>query len=272
MKNKMTNMFRKIVGFNALERKIMHCHQEQMQLIGALISKQNKNISKLTDLSQSEFKVFSQWGDDGIIQWLIEQLPIANEFFIEFGVQHYIESNTRFLLKNNNWSGLILDGNQDYIDFIKNDPIYWQHDIIALCHFLTKENIDNLLKENSPCEDIGLLSIDIDGNDYWIWESIHSLSPRIVVCEYNGTWGSELPLSTPYKEDFYRTQAHYSNLYFGASIQSLIHLSHEKGYVFVGTNSNGNNAYFVRKDIFHFIENKIEEVKIFSPKFRNHAI
>ena len=99
---------------------------------GSILYKQNlqKNSKNIIDY---EFKVFSQWGEDGIIAFLINNLNIENKFFVEFGVENYVESNTRFLLKKNNWSGLIIDSSIKNIDFIKKDQIYWKHDIKALC-------------------------------------------------------------------------------------------------------------------------------------------
>ena len=97
--------------------------------------------------------------------------------------------------------------------------------------------------------EIGLLSIDIDGNDYWVWEAINVINPAIVICEYNGLFGSTYPISIPYNPDFYRTKAHFSNLYFGASLPALVILGNKKGYDFVGSNSAGSNAFFVKKNL-----------------------
>ena len=99
----------------------------------------NLNLQKNSkNILDYEFKVFSQWGEDGIIAFLINNLNIENKFFVEFGVENYVESNTRFLLKKNNWSGLIIDSSIKNIDFIKKDQIYWRHDIKALCEYISK--------------------------------------------------------------------------------------------------------------------------------------
>ena len=98
-------------------------------------------------------------------------------------------------------------------------------------------------------EDIGLLSIDIDGNDYWIWEAINVIKPRIIVAEYNSAFGATKKLTVPYKSDFVREQEHFSELFFGASLAALCHMAEIKGYDFIGTTSAGVNAYFVRKDL-----------------------
>ena len=98
-------------------------------------------------LSDVEFKVFSQWGEDGIIQFLISRVPIESEIFIEFGVESYRESNTRFLLMNNDWRGLIMDGNKDYMKRIQDDDIYWRHDLTSIAVFITRDNINQVINK-----------------------------------------------------------------------------------------------------------------------------
>jgi hypothetical protein len=197
-----------------------------------------------------EYQAFSQAGDDGIIQHLVRVVPISERTFVEFGVQNYLESNTRFLLMKDNWSGLILDGSQKNIDFIQSDSIYSRHALQAECAFVTTANINQILENHAPSSKaIGLLSIDIDGNDYWIWKAIHSAEPAIVVTEYNFRFGPSRAVTVPYDENFVRARAHYSNIYYGASLKALWILAREKGYDLVCCNSYGNNAFWVRKDL-----------------------
>ena len=199
--------------------------------------------------TENEFRVFSQWGEDGTIQFLVRHLEIQNKIFVEFGVENYTESNTRFLLINNNWSGLIIDGDKRNVDYIKNDPIYWRYNLKAVHSFVTKDNINSTLSENGIKGEIGILSIDIDGNDYWVWKAINLISPAIVIIEYNFRFGKDKAVTIPYDENFMRSKAHHSNIYYGASLKALCLLAEQKGYVFVGCNSAGNNAFFVRKDL-----------------------
>lgn len=209
---------------------------------------ENNTDKILNNIHLAEFKVFSQWKDDGIIQFLVNYLEIESKTFIEFGVQDYTESNTRFLLINNNWTGLIMDGTEDNIQNIKKQDIYWKYNLSAVTAFITGENINGLIEQNGFTGEIGLLHIDIDGNDYWVWKEISIISPIVVIVEYNSVFGKDNAWTVPYKPYFYRTDEHYSNLYFGSSLQSLCDLAKEKGYLFIGCNSNGNNAYFVRND------------------------
>lgn len=229
---------------------------DEKVLFGKILVNQilNKEVTSLKDV---EFKIFSQFGDDGIIQWLINNIDIDNEFFVEFGVENYKEANTKFLMFNNNWSGFVMDGSTENIENLKKQDYFWKYDLKAKDVFITKENINDLLLEQNINPNVGLLHIDLDGNDYYIFNEINCLNPNILILEYNSLFGIEREISVPYREDFYRTKAHYSNLYFGASLKALHSLAYKKGFVFIGCNQAGNNAYFVRKDK---INSKIKEV------------
>lgn len=226
---------------------------EKIQLtLGRIENKQNQTLGLIkphAELSDLEFSSFSQWGEDGIIQYLIQNMEIPQKIFVEFGVENYLESNTRFLLQNNNWAGLVFDGSEKHITQLKSDPIYWRFNLKAETAFITRENINELIKKNGISGEIGLLSVDIDGNDYWVWQAIDSIKPRIVICEYNSTFGPDHAVTIPYDASFQRNKAHYSNLYYGCSIAALELLGHKKGYTLVGSNSAGNNAFFVRNDL-----------------------
>ena len=221
---------------------------EQQQLISGQILCALQSDKKITSVRDAEFNVFSQYGDDGIIQYLIQNINSIETTFIEFGVEDYKESNTRFLLMNNYWRGLVIDANVKNICSLKKTNICWQYNLTVSSHFVTKHNINQIFVANGFSGEIGLLSIDVDGNDYWIWEAITAVSPAIVIVEYNSVFGIKYSITIPYTDNFYRTTAHYSNIYWGASLKALNLLAEKKGYLFVGCNSAGNNAYFVRND------------------------
>ena len=241
-------------------------------LLGNIKSDLNNN-KKIKNLSETEFKVFSQWGEDGIIDYLIENLFLKNDhIFIEIGVENYLESNTRYLLIKRNWRGLLIEKSQEDVEFIKKDSIYWKHDLTVLNAFVTKKNINELILENINSKNIGLLSIDIDGNDYWIWEALNSITPCIVVIEYSSRFGKDNSEVIPkiYDEQFERVKYHYSNIVYGASLKALIELADKKNYFFAGSNSAGTNAFFIRKDLQNekikpvsleegFVQSKIRE-------------
>ena len=222
----------------------------QRTLIGRELAWRVRELESISDFSEVEFSVFSQWGDDGIIQWLIRRISGLSETFVEFGVEDYQEANTRFLLVNDNWRGLVMDGSSRNIDAIRRDAISWRHDLQSKCAFVTAENIDQLLLEHGFEGDIGLLHIDIDGNDYWVWRALTAVRPAIAIVEYNSVFGAERAITIPYDPKFSRGRP-FSVLYFGASLPALCDLAKSKGYDFVGSNSAGNNAFFVRSELNH---------------------
>jgi len=244
-------------------------HVERQTVLSALLlAKLNRGKEKLGALSDSEFSGFSQWGEDGIIDWLIDRLPGLPHTFVEFGVGDYRESNTRLLLHLRNWRGLVMDGSVEQINNIQKQDIYWRYDLTAECALIDRDNINDLISRAGFKGDIGLLSVDIDGNDYWVWQAVDAVSPIIVVCEYNAVFGDKYQLSVPYQPAFQRTRAHSSNLYFGASLPALIALGEAKGYSFVGTNSHGCNAVFVRNDHAMKVLSSLGEVRSYPSRIR----
>lgn len=231
--------------------------ERQLLIFGKLMAENVKYKKNITSISEVEFQVFSQFGDDGIIQWLINNLDIPNKTFIEFGVENYRESNTRFLMMNNNWSGFVMDGSESNVGQIINSEYFWKYSLLVKAVFIDTDNINSLLLSSGLDKEIGILHIDLDGNDYWVWKAINVVSPIIVILEYNSIFGIDRAITTPYDKAFFRTKAHYSNLYFGASLRALYELSAEKGYSFIGCNSAGNNAYFVRRDKLNDSVNEI---------------
>lgn len=222
--------------------------QEKSLFLNARIYANAVQDKRLRSLEEAEFQVYSQFGEDGIIQWLIHNVAIDNKTFIEFGVEDYTEANTRFLLMNNNWSGLVMDGSEANMKRLNSWDYLWKYDLTAVAAFITKDNINQIILDAGFQGDIGILSIDLDGNDWWILNAIECVSPRILICEYNNIFGDEKKVTVPYDAEFVRTKKHYSNLYWGCSIAAFRGWAKENGYYYMGSNSAGNNAFFVRKD------------------------
>lgn len=235
------------IGAGRLRSIEERCKRIQ-EALGRFEGRQLYNLAA-ADIHGAEFRVFSQWGEDGILQHLLRHVPVSRRIFVEFGVENYTESNTRYLLINNNWAGLVIDGSSENIDFIKHDDIYWRYNLKAESAFITKDNINRLIQQNGISGEIGLLSIDIDGNDYWVWEAMDVVVPSLIVAEYNARFGPERAVTVPYDAGFVRFAAHHSNIYYGASLAALCLLGKRKGYSFVGCNTAGNNAFFVRNEL-----------------------
>jgi hypothetical protein len=202
-------------------------------------------------LWQHEFKVFSQWGEDGIIQYLVNNLNIINLTFIEFGVEDFFESNCRFLLMKNRWSGFVIDGSEKNINRIRSSYFYWQYPLRCRASFITRENVESILEESCFGKELGLLSVDIDGVDYFVLEALENWRPAILIVEYNEVFGYERSVSVPYDPKFVRMRKHKSNLYYGASLPAFCFLANKRNYALVGTNSVGSNAFFVRRELLN---------------------
>ncbi len=214
-------------------------------LLGKSMARINAALTN-NQFCDSEFKVFSQFGDDGLIQYCLSKIaPGIPKTFVEFGIQDYSESNTRFLLQGYAWSGLVIDGSSKFIKTLRDSDISWRNNIKSINAWITKENIDELVSSYGA-QGLGILSIDIDGNDYWIWEAIKSVDPWIVIVEWNALFGPKKKITVPYRADFDRTAAHHSNQFYGASLSALDSLAKSRGFSLVGVNSAGNNAYFIK--------------------------
>ena len=256
-----------------IEKKIIERDDAQKLLIGKQLCFLQKSIQPKS-LSDIEFKVFSQWGEDGILEYILSKIPIENKFFIEFGVENYNESNTRFLMMNRNWAGLIIDGSKVNIDYVKNRDYFWKYDLTAIDSFITKENINDLLSHQLKYlgidSNIGLLSVDIDGVDYWVLNEINCINPSIIICEYNSIFGNKQPLTVPYDQEFIRGNKHHSNLYFGANLKAFDNLLDERGYVYIGNNMQNSNAFFVKKELAEkYLPNLLNNILPFeSSRFR----
>ena len=244
-------LLRKAKNFDVSDLKDSNDIKSMRVNIGQIQAKLNAQLESISNLKEVEFQVFSQWGEDGILQYLISVLDIPNETFIEFGVEDYQESNSRLLAIMNNWSGLVIDGSEENFNyFTKSDSVAWRNDIQFINAFVTAESIERYIQlflNRGFSPEIGLLSVDIDGMDYWVFKKIKSIQPIILILEYNSVFGLE-PLTLPYVEDFVWKNEPGTHQYWGAGLAALHDVAESKGYIFIGCNSAGNNAFFVRKD------------------------
>lgn len=224
---------------------------------------------RIGTLADVEFRVWSQWGEDGIIEWLCQKIPQIPRSFVEFGVENFSEANTRFLIENRGWRGLVIDGNEEHMRSLRDHPVYWRHDLTAVSAFVTAENINELITTHGFGGELGILSVDIDGNDYWVLNAIDCVRPAIIICEVNGVFGDLHAITVPYRPDFQRLETHYSGQYFGCSLAAVQRLCARKGYAFIGTNSTGVNAFFVREDLAGPALSAVREIRAWPPRHRD---
>ena len=208
----------------------------------------NEKYNNSRRISRHGFKVYSQSDEDGIIQEIFNRIGTKSKSFLEIGVGDGLENNTLLLLQKG-WSGVWIDGDKNFekkiIDTFSSDLESGR--LIYKCEFLHKDNVDSLIKTFIPPggEEIDFLSVDVDGNDYYLMDALHSISPRVIAVEYNAKFVP--PMEWRIKYD----PAHNwdNSDYFGASLKSYELLLMGKGYFLVGCSITGTNAFFVRKDL-----------------------
>ncbi|MDR1850194.1 MAG: hypothetical protein LBQ75_09145 [Zoogloeaceae bacterium] len=196
-------------------------------------------------LERHGYKVFSQNDEDGIIAEIFSRIGVTNKVFVEFGVQNGLECNTHFLL-HKGWNGLWIEGDAKSCASIRklfSVPIESGR-LKVVNAFIDKDNINGIIGGGGVNGEIDLLSIDIDGNDYWVWEAISCIQPRVVVIEYN----AKFPPDFEWVMEYNKNHIWNGNDKHGASLKSLELLGQKSGYQLVGTNLNGVNAFFVKQD------------------------
>ena len=243
---------------------------EVRSLIGKniLIKKRNDYLN-FKSINDAEEKFFSQNGEDGIIDYILEILNVKDPKFIEIGVEDYIEANTRLLYHIRNSLGLIVDQSIDINKLSKNLDL-WKGRIKVLKKSVTPKNINEIINYENFNKDLDLFSIDIDGLDYWVIKELPANFAKICIAEYNPLFGSENEITVPNIENFDRTNYHYSNLCWGVSLKGLINLMNEKNFTFLGTNNFKNNAFFINRDFEQLFKKIILDKNIELENYTNH--
>jgi hypothetical protein len=208
-----------------------------------------RSQSDVPGLARYEYSWLSQNGEDGILRYLFDEIGFESRWFVEFGFGAAQCNALRLMLKEG-FHGLLMDGSRDNVACFKHAAA--QHGIdrvTAVQAFITLDNLQQLIKDNGVPRDIDFLSLDVDGNDYWFWEALDCISPRVVCIEYNAGIGPDLALTVPYDPAFERYSKHASGFYYGASLAALESLGKRKAYYLIGCDSTGTNAFFLRDDI-----------------------
>ena len=195
-------------------------------------------------LTAQRFRGMSQNEEDGITLALLREIGPGSNRFVEIGCGDN-GGNSGFLALECGWSGLMLDGDASRIAVAR--ALYGGGPVSVVQAWITRESIDDVIKTHGLDGEIDLLSIDIDGNDYWIWDAIHACRPRVVIVEYNSLFGADLAVTIPYEESFNHKK--YGKGYYGASLQALTHLAGRKCYRLVAVEPRGVNAFFLRNDV-----------------------
>lgn len=215
------------------------------------------------DLSQTGVRVFSQFEEDGILLAIMAAIGASRKTFIDLGSANGINSNCANLAINLGWNGLFIDGDADSIAegkaFYARHPDTWIHPPTFRQGFIQCENVNELITEAGFSGEVDLLSIDLDGNDYWIWNAVTAVKPNVVIIETHVEFGFE-SIVVPYDKDYYYPGKHPD--YHGASVPAMKKLGEKLGYRLVASNHYGFNTIYVREDLAQTVlpEISVEQV------------
>jgi len=194
------------------------------------------------DLLSQRFGYLSQNDEDGVLLAIFKRIGTTDRRFAEIGCGMN-GGNSGFLAQELAWRGLMVDVRSSAIKKIK--VRFAGQNVKAVKQRVTCEGINGLLTKHGLTGEIDFLSIDIDSNDYWVWEAVTACSPRVVAIEYNWLFGPERSVTIPYDPTF--TLSGTLRSYRGASLTALVHLGGRKGYRLIATERV--NAFFLRNDI-----------------------
>lgn len=200
------------------------------------------------------FKCHSQNSEDGILLYIFSLIGTTNKIAVEICAGAGIECNSANLVINHGWWALLFDGSAENIAagaaFFQTNPRSFIRPPLLAEAWITRDNVNGLIRDNGVSGEIDLLTIDVDGNDYWIWDALDVISPRVVIveCQANN-WGSGRAVTIPYQEDFVADFSAGGFTYCGASLPAFVKLGRRKGYRLVGVERYGFNAFFIRDDI-----------------------
>ena len=212
-----------------------------------------EKTQRLLDFDEIEFRNHSQNGEDGILWYIFSLIGTVSKKVVEICASDGIQCNAANLIINDGWTGLLFDGNDALVksgkEYYKTHPDTFVYPP-KLCHaWVTAENINELITANGFRGEIDLLSLDIDGIDYWLWNAIEAINPRVVVTEIQAIWGSDVSVTVPYRPDFKAEFVNGFGVYCGASLPAFVKLGKKKGYRLVGCQRYGFNAFFIRDDV-----------------------
>lgn len=200
--------------------------------------------SPKNQLQPYERKVFSQQGEDGILHEIFFRIGSGRRYFVEFGVEDGTQCNTALLCKRYHWSGLYIEAEERWAQALRS-RLAGRPDVAVEQAFVTAENLAAIFAKHDVPTEFDLLSIDIDGNDYWAWKALAHYRPRVVVIEYNAAYPPPRRWIMAYDPN-HRWDG---STHLGASLSALGRLGEKLGYALLGTERHGLNAFFLRRDL-----------------------
>jgi hypothetical protein len=241
--------------------------QFQMILVNQYTLAKSNGLKIHSHIADAGFRCYSQFEEDGIILYVLSTIGFKTRKVVEICCGDAKECMATNLILNHGFQGFLFDGDKQNIIRATNFFNEKKDCLLTPPHlknaWITKENINDLLIESGVSGEIDILSLDIDGNDYYIWDAISAINPRLCVFETHNIVPDNLSITIPYDPNFnYREKKNHEQDFTSVSLLAMKKLSEKKGYRLIGAHKHGFNVFFLRKDIAQdiFPEVTIEEV------------
>ncbi len=255
-------------GIGRVARQSNAVAQIQLSLTYRQLAEQGRPLPRIADIG---FQCYSQSDEDGILLFLFAVLGTTTKLCVEICAGDGKECNSANLILNHGWHGLLVDGDKRLVErgqsFYRRSPQSIVYPPQFVCSWITRAGVNELMTSNGFAGEIDLLTLDLDGIDYWIWEALDAVLPRVVVVEYQDILGPHRNWTVPYSDNFSSTGYPTTNgmpNFAGASLGAFVKLGRRKGYRLVGINRYGYNAFFVRKGLADSLLPEIEVEQCFN--------
>ncbi len=233
-------------------RRILAVEQQHQELLRHMHQQEFMRTGKSRSLRDIGWKSYSNFGEDGVLHYVFALVGTTNKRAIELGCSNGLEGNVANLIINQGFMPLMIDGDARALS--EGIAFFGNHERCRLVPpkfvhaWITRDNVNSLFSDNGFAGEIDLLSMDLDGNDYWIWQAIEVVRPRVVIMECQDIWPADQAKTVPYSESFAHSAEHGFD-YCGASLAALAKLARAKGYRLIGAEETCINAVFMRNDV-----------------------
>lgn len=228
--------------------------QMQRQILSQYSVARQQNIIPYASIKDAGFRAYSQFEEDGIILYILGMIGFESRKVVEMCCGIGRECMAANLILNHGFQGYLFDGSIDNVNAArsffrsKKDMMLGNPEIAHA--WITMENVNSLLEDVGCTGEVDLFSLDIDGNDYWIWKAIEVIRPRLLVFETHCNIPSDLSLTSPYRPDFDAwSQQGAERDFRSVSLLAMTKLCRQKGYRLIGGHRHGFNAFYLRDGV-----------------------
>lgn len=240
-------LFREIASDLASSQEI------QKALLAQYIGMRGLPREKLPTFDEVGFQKYSQFDEDGILLYIFGLIGTTNKKVVEICAGDGFECMAANLIVNHGWRGFLFDGRADDVElakefFARRRSLLLSPPVVRTA-WIDAETVDDTLRSAGVTGSIDLMSLDIDGMDYWVWKAMDVIKPRVCIFETVNYIPDDKALTVPYDRTFQMAQSGSEYYYRGASTQAFVKLGREKGYRLIGAHRHGFNCVFMQNGV-----------------------